>query len=73
MTRMASKKHEFMPKKPLEEVLSRLRNESLNVVGHSQPPIPVVNENLKGRENKLGRRSVILILKIKEVVESCQE
>jgi hypothetical protein len=77
MTMMTSKKHEFMLKKHLEEVLSCLRNDLLNVVGHSQPRIREVNGKFKGRgkkiRQKIGRRSVILILKTKEVVESCQE
>ena len=49
MTIMEPKGHEFMPKKPLEEVLIHLRNGSLNFVDQSQPPIPVVNEKFKGK------------------------
>jgi len=72
ITRKASKKCEFMPKNPLKEVLIRLRDESLNVVGHSQPSIPVVNDKFKGQGKKLGKMSMILFLEIKEVDESCQ-
>ena len=68
---MSFENREFMSKKPLEEILNRLRDESLNVVGHSQPSIPVVNDKFKGKGKKLGNMYVILILKIKEVVGVC--
>jgi hypothetical protein len=35
MTRLAPKRHDFVPKKPLEDVLSHLRNGSLNVTDQS--------------------------------------
>ena len=47
MTGMKSKTYEFIPKKPLEEVLSHLRNGSLNVTDQSQSLIPTVNEKFK--------------------------
>jgi hypothetical protein len=53
MTKMESKKQEFVSKKSLEEVLSHLRNESLNVVGHSQHPTLVVIGKFKGQGKQI--------------------
>jgi hypothetical protein len=47
MARLAPKRHGFVPKKPLEVILSHLRNHSLNVDDQSQSTRPVVNEKHK--------------------------
>jgi hypothetical protein len=47
MDKLAPKRHGFVPKKPLEDILSHLRNHSLNFDDQSQSTRPVVNENHK--------------------------
>jgi hypothetical protein len=57
MAEMTSKRREFIPKKPLEEVLSRLRSRSPNIFGHSQPQNSVVSNKVK-RKGKQIRQDV---------------
>ena len=45
--RSVPKRHGFVPKKPLEVVLSNLRNQSLNFYDQSQSVRPVVREKHK--------------------------
>jgi hypothetical protein len=45
MAKLAPKRYEFMPKKPLEVIHSHLRNQSLKVDDQSRSVRPTVNEN----------------------------
>jgi hypothetical protein len=53
VTEITSKKHEFIPKRSLEEILSHLRSRSPNIPGHSQPQNSVVNNKIKRKGKQI--------------------
>jgi hypothetical protein len=69
---VTSKKCDFVPKKPLEEILSLLRDRSSITPDPVQPRLVMIKIKLKERGSKLHRMLMTWISKIRGVVGFCR-